>query len=105
MRFDDKIWVEASTETEDEDLNVTEESTLVFMGQCKILPNGGATKTYDEDGRSFHYSRTIFVRKPSIMPKEGDSVKLYSNTSKTESTARVAGICVLPRKFVKLYLS
>lgn len=105
MRFDDKIWVEVYTETEDLNMNKVESKSWEFMGKCKILPTSNASKTYDEDGKSYIYSKTLFVKNPNLIPAEGNFVKLYSNTSKTESTGRVSGVCVLPRKYVKLIVT
>jgi len=105
MRFDDKAELKIVTTTEDERFNVVETSSYTYIGKCKKIPNNSASLRDGEDGKSYYYSMTIFLRNPSIRPKEGDIVKIYDNTAKETFEARVDGVSVLPKKYVRIYVT
>lgn len=104
MRFDDKVYLQTCVSTEDEDYNLVETTEFVEIGKAKIIPNANASLRTAEDGKTYHYSLTVYIRKPSMIPNEGDIVKLYNNTAKTEKEYRVSGVTVLPKKYVRIYI-
>lgn len=105
MRFDDKAELKIVTMEEDERFNTIETSHYSYVGKCKKIPNGSASERDGEDGKSYYYSMTIFLRNPLLRPKEGDIMKIYDNTAKETFEAKVDGVCVLPKKYVKIFVT
>lgn len=106
MRLDDRIQLQKTTITKDEQLNRIVTKDFELTNKCKILPNTAASTIKCNDGQSRVYSYEVIMRKPKSIddiPRENDVVRISKNDGTINAECVVLGFVTL-RNWVKLWL-
>jgi len=110
MRYDDTLKVLTVTDNGYDDNGNPEEPTEEWQdfGKCIIFPNSSAAKTRLNDGTEFVYSYEVIARMKkelySLIPKEGDTVRISKSDGTIDKTLTVKGFLTLKKRYLKLWL-
>lgn len=94
----------------DEDGNPVVATDFCFMdyGKCIIFPNQRANSISLTDGSIYVYSYEVYVplskKKYSLIPREGDVVKIQKKDGTIDIEKEVKGFVTYKRKYLRLWL-
>lgn len=105
MKLSDYIQKQViSTTVIDGDKTETITKEDLGKGRCIIMPNNEAARVVGEDAKTYTYSYVVFMKKPSVLPKEGDILYITkADHSIDDKECRVKGLVTL-KQWLKLWL-